>query len=383
MRVLVCLADERVGGPQVASTSVARELKQYNIVTEFLVPGTNPNQLNHEIWGGFTVHQPGLRRLHPPSEIFENAKTAFQTPSAIRKIINIIKRRDIDIVHVRMTQALRGAVAAKLSNTPFLYHFNDTSMTKLIAYPSSTFARLFADKISVAAEAVHDYYFPDSITSSTLYAPVNPSQFDPDNVTEKPELGSNIDIDCPVILSVGNLNPVKGYSYFLRSLPDVIAKHGPVTVLVAGAHPSSQDDYTNQIYDIRGELGLEETVHFLGQRDDIPELLSKSDLFVLPSISEACPIVVLEAMAMRVPIVATNVGGVSEQLPSSKYGIVVESEDPNALANGISEVLTDPESADERATRAGRRVEDKFSVNSIARDHRDVYEQILCQNNNE
>jgi glycosyltransferase involved in cell wall biosynthesis len=116
-------------------------------------------------------------------------------------------------------------------------------------------------------------------------------------------------------------------------------------------------------------------VTFTGWRDDIPELLSLFDLFVLASVTEACPIVVLEAMAMECPVVATDVGGVRELIPGDDYGWVVPPEDHRALSTAISDAIASEPNKD-RTTNARERVERLFSLETCVENHVAVYRSL-------
>jgi glycosyltransferase involved in cell wall biosynthesis len=115
------------------------------------------------------------------------------------------------------------------------------------------------------------------------------------------------------------------------------------------------------------ELDLADRVMILGSRRDIPELLNKLDLFVFAARpDEGFGIALAEAMASGVPIVATDVGACREVLEGGRLGRLVPPQDPQALAQGIREVLADPETAAHRARLARQRALRDFSVESMA-----------------
>jgi glycosyltransferase involved in cell wall biosynthesis len=119
------------------------------------------------------------------------------------------------------------------------------------------------------------------------------------------------------------------------------------------------------------ELELTRRVKLLGSRRDIPELLSQLDLFVFAARpDEGFGIALAEAMAAGVPIVATDVGACREVLEGGRLGRLVAPQDPLALAEGIREVLADPETATQRARLARERALRDFSVESMAEAYR-------------
>ncbi|HEX2171392.1 MAG TPA: glycosyltransferase, partial [Dehalococcoidia bacterium] len=114
-----------------------------------------------------------------------------------------------------------------------------------------------------------------------------------------------------------------------------------------------------------------------GHRDDARALIAASDLFVLPSLFEGLPLVVLEAMAAGFPVVATRVCGTSEAVEDGVTGRLVTPEDPQALADGILEALCQPERAAQWG-RAGRlRVEQEFRPARMAQETTAIYAEVL------
>jgi glycosyltransferase involved in cell wall biosynthesis len=117
----------------------------------------------------------------------------------------------------------------------------------------------------------------------------------------------------------------------------------------------------------------------LGLRDDIPQFLQSIDVFVLPSLSEGLPLSVLEAMAAGKPVIATNVGGVSEVVQDQRTGFVVPPKDPETMANRILQVMADQAMA-ERLGRAGReKVERDFSLDTMTQQYEALYEEALLE----
>ena len=109
----------------------------------------------------------------------------------------------------------------------------------------------------------------------------------------------------------------------------------------------------------RRELGLAGRVHFLGQRRDIPDLLSALDIFVLPSHSEGVSLALLEAMAAGLPVIATAVGGLPEVVTDGENGLLIPPKDPEALAQALARLLADPALAKklgENARRTWKRI---------------------------
>jgi glycosyltransferase involved in cell wall biosynthesis len=144
-------------------------------------------------------------------------------------------------------------------------------------------------------------------------------------------------------------------------------------LVIVGRQLESQHSYYEKLQQRIQELNLGSRVTFAGWRSDIPEILTLFDVFVLASVTEACPIVVLEAMAMKCPVVATNVGGVKEQIPSADYGWVVPPEDPERLSIAVNAALQSNSERMKRAENARKRVENVFSLEACVEGHVQIY----------
>jgi glycosyltransferase involved in cell wall biosynthesis len=124
-------------------------------------------------------------------------------------------------------------------------------------------------------------------------------------------------------------------------------------------------------------LGLEKEIIFTGFCDDTPALYSGLDAFVLCSEREGFPMTLLEAMAAGVPVVATDVGGVSECVEHEKTGLLIPAGEPEAIADALLRLAEDLSLRDRLVKNAGERVRQEFSIARMARRHEEVYEQGL------
>lgn len=372
------MIDARVGGPQLRSLAIAKRLRKKGIETEFLLPDGDDEFAERARTQGFEVHRPGLSRIQPPKEVLENIKYITRYPLAVHRIRRIILDRSIDVVHANMSLNFDASVAAWRSNAALVWHFNDVLVPWPLNKIAGRTAESLADERVVAAGSVADHYFPASEDVQKLFAPVDLDKFDPNAVTGSglaEELGGNS--ETILIGSVGNVNPIKGHEYLIRAAAKINSEiDRDIIVPIAGGILDSREAYFERLKEIRSDLNLDETIQFLGRRPDIAELLAQFDVFVLPSIAEACPMAVLEAMAMEKPIIASNVGGIPEQITDGESGWLVPSKDPDALAAAISEALNDEGERQRRAQKARERSISAFSLERCAERHLQVYRQV-------
>jgi glycosyltransferase involved in cell wall biosynthesis len=127
-----------------------------------------------------------------------------------------------------------------------------------------------------------------------------------------------------------------------------------------------------------GALGLGETVHFFGWRQDTPAVYGDLDLVVNCSRNEGTPVALIEALAAGRPVVATRVGGTPDLLGDDERGRLVPAGDPGALAEAIRETLSDPEAARRRALAGRRHVLTHHSVSRLVDDVDALYRELLA-----
>jgi glycosyltransferase involved in cell wall biosynthesis len=140
-----------------------------------------------------------------------------------------------------------------------------------------------------------------------------------------------------VVISAGRLSPEKGHAYLIDAVSAIVSMSPEVKlkVLIAGSGPSEK-----KLKEQVSEKGLNQRVKLIGHCSDLDGLFSIADLFVLPSLSEGSPNVLLESMAARVPIVATKVGGVTELVKNGESAILVPPADSESLKTAMLELLT-------------------------------------------
>jgi glycosyltransferase involved in cell wall biosynthesis len=145
----------------------------------------------------------------------------------------------------------------------------------------------------------------------------------------------------PIVGTAGRLDPQKGQEEFLRSIPLVLKHQRRARFVIAGDETRGEEGYRKQLLELSERLGVSDHVRFLPFVENVPEFMAAIDLFVLPSYSETYGLVLIEAMAMGKPVVATNAGGVPEIVDDGRTGLLIPPRDEGALADAIVRVLKD------------------------------------------
>lgn len=185
--------------------------------------------------------------------------------------------------------------------------------------------------------------------------------------------------DLDLVLYVGRLDPVKGVDVLLDAVPRLLAtRPGTRLALVGGAALPSERRYADALRTRVAALGVAAAVRFVGQIGDPSALLSRAGVVAVPSRAEALPNVVLEAMALGAPLVATAVGGVPELLRSGETGLLVPPEDPVRLGDALANVLSNPEAAHDRAVAAQQVAATRFTPARMAGAWRRLWEDLVA-----
>jgi D-inositol-3-phosphate glycosyltransferase len=185
--------------------------------------------------------------------------------------------------------------------------------------------------------------------------------FDPALYSQrKARIRYGLPVDRPIVAVLGRLDPKKGQEEFLRSLPKVREQVRNVCYVIAGEETKGEKGFRDHLVNLSNELGIGDSVRFLPFTRDVSEFLAAIDIFVLPSYSETFGLVLIEAMAMEKPVVATNTGGVPEIVEDHRDGLLIPPRDEKALGEAIILLLEDSSLRASLAKRAREHVLERF-----------------------
>ena len=147
--------------------------------------------------------------------------------------------------------------------------------------------------------------------------------------------------DKNIVGVLGRLDKVKGQHIVLQAIPDVVKQHPNTFFLIAGDETAGEHGYRDYLLELSRSLKIKRYLKFIPFIEDVPRFMAALDLFVLPSFSETFGLVLVEAMAMERPIIATNSGGVPEIITNEKTGLLIQPQDVNEMIGAICRVLSD------------------------------------------
>ena len=194
----------------------------------------------------------------------------------------------------------------------------------------------------------------------------------PERTTLRDEL--RLGPDDRLVVSVGNLYPVKGHHHLIDALALLTSRHPTLHLAVSG-----RGQMVDALSARARGLGVADRVHLLGLRSDVAAILAAADVFALPSLSEGLPLALLEAMFAGCPIVASEVGEVGVALAHGQAGVLVEPGNTPALAAGLDRLLSDPHRARELGERAVRRATAEYGVSQMVHRYAGAYEGLLAR----
>jgi glycosyltransferase involved in cell wall biosynthesis len=317
----------------------------------------------------------------------------FQVPS-LRRPVNVPRdltalrdlRRHIqalqpDIVHTHSSKAgFVGRLAARLAGvrrifyTPHghvFYAYYGPPITRFFVH-LERFAARFTERIVVLTEAEAAQHLAVGVGRKDQFV-VIPSGVDLSQVyadaAGAPRLREDLGLPpgTRLIGSVARLVPVKGLHYLVAAMPGIMRQCSGAHLVLAG-----DGDQRPGLESLARELGVADRVHCLGFRRDAAAVTAALDVFVLPSLNEGQGRVLVTAMALGVPIVATSVGGVPEVVENDRQGVLVPPEDSQALAQAVARLLRDGEYARALGA-AGRARAPLFSSEVMVNRHAELY----------
>lgn len=181
-----------------------------------------------------------------------------------------------------------------------------------------------------------------------------------------------LNLHAPVVITVGRLSEQKGVRFLLLAAATVLQTRPECQFLIVGDGPlrRSLEDFANS-------LAIASSVHFVGARGDVPGLLKASQLFVLSSLWEGMPNALLEAMASGLPVIATSVEGSRELIRDHESGILVPTQNPDALATAILQMLNHSSFASQSACAAQAIVRERFTNRSATAAYEQLYRRLI------
>lgn len=251
----------------------------------------------------------------------------------------------------------------------------DSMMKRAYLFWDERFVYKFFDKIVAVSQNTGIELEKRHVRSKKIEIIQN--GLDPTSIEkEKDRTGFEKPLNIPkghkVVAIIGRLYPDKGHQYFLYAFSKVYQKYPSIKALIFGEGPA-EDKIAKQIHDLK----LDNRVSLCGVRSDMKNVYKQIDFLVIPSLREGLPYVLLEAMASKVPILATSVGDIPLLIENGVTGYLVSPGESEGLEKGMIDLLSNPTKAREMAKKAYRVVLEKFSADRMVRNTEKLYMSLL------
>ncbi len=300
---------------------------------------------------------------------------------AVFKLVKLLKKHPVDLIHAHNRASIVCAVwtAIFLPHIKVLAHVHSFNLVRKLK--RKLFYRILGWKIDCMAGCSESTtrFLKKSVRGvpqnrfSTILNSINTSRFSTQTVdAETIRAEWNLTSDHFVLLGLGRLSKGKGFAYLIPAFKTVHEQYPNARLLIAGDGPQK-----DELIALISKLQLDEVVYLAGFRTDVSNLLHAADCFVLSSLKETFDLVVLEAMAAKCPVIATDSGGVKEMLSSPNYGILIPSGDQEALTHAMNKVLQMPRENRQKQCKRAFEVFDRFSHEAAVASTESLYTKIL------
>lgn len=376
---------------------INRKINVLHIITDFSIGGAEKNLLsilkNHDrnkfnilvaySFGGELENEFKKTGVHLYK--FQNTKLKFKSLQGfmtVFKLYKFIKKQKIDIVHTHLfVSYIWGGVAAKLAGAKLINSVQDIrdisvgKVYKYLQFLEKLYAR-FTNRVIVYNQTTKEIMANRGINSRKIeiisggvdvFKLASYRKSDLRSIREKYHL-----YDSQIVGISGGLKPVKNHKLFLKAATEVLKIIPDVKFVITGDGSEKE-----KLKILSLKLGLHDKIVFTGFVDDLYSVMATFDIFVLTSFSEGQPVIILEAMALGKPVIATAVGGVPELIKNGETGILVPSDDVRSLSASIIDLLQNEYKRKKIALAGQKMVEDNYNIKRMVKQIENLYLKIF------
>jgi glycosyltransferase involved in cell wall biosynthesis len=297
---------------------------------------------------------------------------------ALYRLYRLLQRKRPSILHCWLFHAdLIGRLIGRLARVPIVVTSRrGTEIGGMWREQAKRFTRSLDDRIITVCTTARQQEIrrtkadPEKVV--TIYNGIDTMPPVTDQVTARLRRTLKLPDNSKIVLCIARLAVQKGHADLLTAWEAVQAVHPDAHLLIVG----DGEQRTGLTRTANQRAGCN-TIHFIGRREDVPDLLAMSDLVVLPTRGEGLPNVLLEAMAAGRPVVATNVGGIPELVIDGTTGLLVPPSNPDALSRMIITLLSDPERARIMGHAGRERVAKHFPIGTMVKRTETLYTELL------
>ncbi len=373
MKIKICCVDEdgRYGGPQSRMIDVYKNIDLNKITYDFLIPSDVKifKKKLKKIKAKFYEFE--ITRLS--SDILIFLKYILFLPLEIFTLVKFFKEQNYKLIQINGVPHFKSFIAAKLSKTPVVWVIEDSYSPTLILLVFKILVKIFHTKIIYLSEKVYNFYLKDlGLKKKHLHKIMSPTD---SNFFKRKKFKNKKSLRICTISGILN---VKDTETFLNVAQEVLKKNINIEFIFAGRGTKSESSYYRKIMTIYKSmnLNLRKKILFLGMQQNVKRLLENSDIFLFTSKSEGGPIVIWEAMSMKLPIVTTKVGGTEEYIKNGYNGYLCSIGNHKEIADKILKLINDTETRKKFGIRSRKIVEQFLDSKVIGKKYQKVYESV-------
>ena len=369
-----------VGGPAIHAVLTTKGLDPDRFETVLVIGAVEPGEADM----GYLLEQHGVTRVVCIPSLGRELRP-FKDLSTLWELMKLVRKERPDVIHTHKAKAgAIGRAVGFICRVPARYHTFHGHVLRGYFGPTKSAAFTALERILALLSTIVvtvSTALADELAGTFKVAPRDKFRvvslgFDLTSFNEtenfrgllRSELG--IGTDTLLVGIVGRMVPIKDHATFVAAAALLAERRPDVQFVFVGG-----GELESQIHADAAARNIRDRCHFLGWRRDLPQIYADLDVVALSSINEGTPVSLIEAMAASVPVVSTDVGGVTDVLQAGKRGGLVPARDPAALATAIEQALTDE--AQTRARQIQAEVTHQYGIGRLCADLADLYEEGL------
>lgn len=378
--LMVTAAASPQSGATYQLLHMADLLKKFGIMPELALPYL-PEGLPDQ-----TIKQVALIPPRLVGGLSHHIRYLMMFLPSVLSLRSIILSDRVGIVHANEILDLQAALAARLSGVGLVWHVRaDFPTLPCLSRLLGKLSVRLADRVLVVSEWVKRNMYARYNTPTSKIIVMNDScafsgplpEFDVPAVRRRLGLSS----DVPVVGLVSKLQQLKGHRWLIHATPIILQSYPDAKVLMVGGPIEGHEEEAQALYKLVKETGLSDHVLFTGAVNNVAEMMAVCDVMVHCPDYDAFPGVILEAMFMAKPIVASRVGGIVEQVVEGTTGLLVPPGDAKALAMAVCRLLKDAQLRQHMGLAGRERVLSQFSAEQYGRKLSEIYREVLGERN--
>ena len=351
-RVILFCHNSNLSGAPISLAHIAGKLPGYGFSPLVLIPRHGPIESL-------------LKKLTVEYKI-------LKSPGIIYKFLKIVKKEKPALIHVNTLVTSWPVLIAKLVKLPVIWHIheylgNKRLYAKLIHFLSTRVVLVSHEQLKL---------FRTLKKAVLVQNGIDPSVFE----NTKPINITNDNSENPVVVSfIGSIEPRKGLHILAKAASILASK--PIKrnlhYVIVGEAPYKYIKYKEKIIKILEENNLLNRFHFLGQREDIPQILAGSDILCHPAFIEVFGMVIIEAMASRIPVISTRVGEIPWLIDNGITGYIVDPGDHNKIAEAIEKLATNENLRKQMGLKGFEKVKHNYTLGKQVKKISEIYREII------